>query len=113
MGKIYMRRGDTEEIKIGFYKGWVDYKPTDLENGDVFTLTVRDKRTKEVVVSKKITYPNNVFRINHIDTKHLEPKIYEYDVEWRKPNDDPNLLEVKTLIVDDFEIGLDVTYGDS
>ena len=109
MGKIYLHRGDTEQIKIAFYKGWGEYTPTDLENGDIFTLTLRDKKTKDVILQKQAIYPNTLFNIEHNDTKDLELKRYNYDIEYRKPD----YSIVKTLILDDFEIGLDVTYGDS
>ena len=108
MAKIYVRRGDTEEIKVTFYKGWEKYTPEDLKEGDLFSFTVRDKFNKEVVIEKKVAYPNTTFKINHEDTKDLITKTYEYDVEYRKPDNSV----VKTLIYGDFIIGLDVTYGD-
>lgn len=103
--KIELYRGDTEKIKVSFYRGWYSYVPKDLSDGDVFTFTVRDRKTRELIFSKTAIYPNDIIDIKHTDTKDLELKTYIYDVQYKTPD----RKVVKTLIKNDLVIHEDVT----
>lgn len=108
MKRMELVRGDTEKIKITYWKGWDKYEPNFIEDGDIYTLTFRDKRKNEVVLSKSITYPENEFTIEHEDTKDLEIKDYKFDIEVRRPD----TSMVKTLVVGQVFIQADITLGD-
>lgn len=96
-------RGDTEQIKVMLTKNGEPYKPNDVKDGDLLTLTIR----KYVeLLKKQIELPNNIFELKHEDTKNLPAGELEYDIEYRKPD---NSI-VKTLVKGKVKIIKDVTY---
>lgn len=100
-------RGDTEQIKIEFIRDGQPYTPTDLEDGDVFTLTIREMFGAErVVLQKQCVYPNMLIVLSHDDTKELAISTYSFDLEYSKPDKSV----VKTLIIDKLQVTRDVTY---
>lgn len=99
-------RGDTQKIKIRFLENGEEYKPNFIENSDIFTFTVRDKYSEDIVLQKTITYPEDTIDIKHEDTKDLKFKTFEYDIEYRKSD----YSTVKTFVVGDLIIAKEVTY---
>lgn len=106
MPEIELIRGDTETIEINFKKDDMDYKPNDLENGDIFTFTIRDRFTNEVEVKKRCIYPELKIELLHEETKRLRCETYNFDLEYRKA--DASI--VKTLIIGLCHVKKDVTY---
>lgn len=100
-------RGDTEQIKIEFVRDGQSYTPTDVEDGDIFTLTIREMFGAErVVLQKQCVYPNMLIVLSHDDTKDLAITTHALDLEYSKPD----RSVVKTLLNDKFQVVRDVTY---
>lgn len=106
MPEIKLIRGDTECIKISFVRNSEEYAPKDLVAGDIFTFTVRNRFTEEVILIKKCVYPDLEFKLLHEDTKILDPTSYRFDLEYRK--EDASI--VKTLMIGILKVTKDVTY---
>lgn len=106
MPEINLIRGDTESIKISFIKDSEEYTPKDLVAGDIFTFTVRNRFTEEVILVKKCIYPDLEFKLLHEDTKVLDPTSYRFDLEYRKED----VSIVKTLMIGILKVTEDVTY---
>lgn len=106
MPEIKLIRGDTESIKISFVKDGEEYIPKDLVAGDIFTFTVRNRFTEEVILIKKCIYPDLEIDLKHEDTKVLDPTAYRFDLEYRK--EDTSI--VKTLMIGILKVTKDVTY---
>ena len=99
-------RGDTEQIAIEFQRDGKPYTPTDLNDGDLLTLTVRESYGGKVVLSKVAVYPSLKIDLTHEDTKDLAISTYSYDLEYSKPDKSV----VKTLVIGDFKVVRDVTF---
>lgn len=99
-------RGDTEKIKVSFVKDDETYTPPDLADGDLFTLTIRSTYKKTKLLEKRIEYPELTFEIQAEDTEHMICGEYQFDIEYRKPDDSI----VKTLVVSPVKLVEDVTY---
>lgn len=108
MNEITLIRGDTETIKVGFFKDGESYKPTDVEDGDILTFTMRDTVKEKAVLVKKVILPDTTFKLTHEDTRWLEPGRYSFDLEYRKPDKSV----VKTLLIGKVSVRRDVTYND-
>lgn len=108
MTDICMPRGDTEKIQIRFSKDNKPFIPTDIADGDIFTLTIRGTYSRRIVIQKVINYPETMFNLLHKDTNNLDLGKYSYDIEYRKPDDSV----VKTLVRGVFELSDEETYGD-
>lgn len=108
MNEINLIRGDTETIKVNFYKGNEEFTPNGLKDGDILTFTIRDIVTENPILIKKATIPAKSFKLSHEETKELEAKKYNYDIEYRKP--DKSI--VKTLVIGNVNVRKDITYND-
>lgn len=108
MNEINLIRGDTETINIKFIKGKDEFIPNGLKDGDILTFTIRDIVTENPILIKKAIIPAKSFKLSHEETKGLEAKKYNYDIEYRKP--DKSI--VKTLVIGDVNVRKDVTYDD-
>lgn len=108
MNEINLIRGDTEAIELRFVKDGAEYVPSGIDDGDIFTFTIRDMITEKPILVKKAIMPNKRIELVHEETKGLEAKKYNYDIEYRKP--DKSI--VKTLVIGKINIIKDVTYDD-
>ena len=108
MNEINLIRGDTETIKVNFFKGNEEFTPNDVVDGDILTFTIRDIVTENPILVKSRTLPDRTFKLSHEETKSLEAKKYNYDIEYRKPDK----RVVKTLVIGDVNVRKDVTYDD-
>lgn len=108
MNEINLIRGDTETINIKFIKGKDEFIPKDVVDGDILTFTIRDIVTERPILVKSRTLPDKTFKLSHEETKSLEAKKYNYDIEYRKPDKSV----VKTLVIGDVNVRKDVTYDD-
>lgn len=108
MNEISLIRGDTETIKVNFYKGNEEFTPNGLKDGDILTFTIRDIVTENPILIKKAIIPAKSFKLSHEETKGLEAKKYNYDIEYRKP--DKSI--VKTLVIGNVNVRKDITYND-
>lgn len=108
MNEINLIRGDTETIKVNFYKGNEEFTPNGLKDGDILTFTIRDIVTENPILIKKTIIPAKSFKLSHEETKGLEAKKYNYDIEYRKP--DKSI--VKTLVIGTANVRKDITYND-
>ena len=104
---IELIRGDTDIITIEYQReDGEPFIPSDSEDGDKYTFTVRTKDRKIKIMEKTIYHPKMIFSIEENDTLNLPVGEYEYDIEYRKPDNSV----VKTLIVDKLILSKDVTY---
>lgn len=108
MNEINLIRGDTETIKVNFYKGNEEFTPNSLKDGDILTFTIRDIVTENPILIKRTIIPAKSFKLSHEETKGLEAKKYNYDIEYRKP--DKSI--VKTLVIGNVNVRKDITYND-
>lgn len=108
MNEINLIRGDTETIKVNFYKGNEEFTPNSLKDGDILTFTIRDIVTENPILIKRTIIPAKSFKLSHEETKGLEAKKYNYDIEYSKPDKSV----VKTLVIGDVNVRKDVTYDD-
>lgn len=106
MAEIYHVRGDTETIRLQFLTNGEETPPKIFAAGDLFTLTLRNVVTGNVVLQKQIAWPESDFMLSHEDTADLNFATYDYDIEYRKPD----LSIVKTIVVGKYTIGKEVTY---
>ena len=108
MNEINLIRGDTETIKVNFYKGNEEFTPNSLKDGDILTFTIRDIVTENPILIKRTIIPAKSFKLSHEETKGLEAKKYNYDIEYRKP--DKSI--VKTLVIGNVNVRKYITYND-
>lgn len=108
MNEINLIRGDTESIEVKFIKDEEEFAPIDLADGDLLTFTIREVVTEKPVLVKRVEIPLKSFELLHEETKKLEAKRYNYDIEYRKPDNSV----VKTLVIGNVNLIKDVTYND-
>lgn len=108
MNEINLIRGDTENIKVNFFKDGKKYLPKDIEDNDILTFTMRDPGREKAVLVKVATIAEMSFKLSHEETKSLEPGRYSFDLEYRKPDKSV----VKTLVIGIVNVRKDVTYND-
>lgn len=84
---INLIREDTETIKIQFKRYGAPVIPNGYEDGDIFTLTLRD-RNNNIILTKEIEFPDDEFKLTSKDTHKLVTSPYRYDIEYKKPNKD-------------------------
>lgn len=106
MNDIKLVRGDTEDILLRFIKDGAEFVPPEFSMGDIFTLTVRDDYSKDVVLVREILYPEVRISILHNDTIRLPFGRYHYDIEYSKPDKSV----VKTIVVGHLFLLREVTY---
>lgn len=109
MNEINLIRGDTETIKVRFFKGGSEYRPNDLEDGDILTFTMRDVIKEKIALVKRISIPEMTFNLTHEETKQLIDSRYDFDIEYRK--EDKSV--VKTLVIGKVIVRKDVTYNEN
>lgn len=106
--KIYMIRGDTEDIIVSVKTKDGEDKP--LTEGDIIYFTVKKSiHTDEILLQKVITtFDDGKARINisPSDTKGLRYGTYVYDIQWTS-----SAGAVKTIVPPSFfEVRGEVTY---
>ena len=106
MNDIKLVRGDTENITLRFKRDGEDYVPQEFSVGDIFTLTVRDDYSKDVVLLRQVSYPERTLTVSHDDTIRLPFGRYLYDIEYAKP--DKSI--VKTIVMGHLYLLQEVTY---
>lgn len=79
--KIYMVRGDDEEIEVAVQNG--DGTPYVVQPGDVFTLTVRENPSGEspVLLQTSSLPGSSRIIIRHADTSELNYGAYSADIQ--------------------------------